>query len=126
MKRRGWNTAEAKALYDQKLSDAEISGKVGTTASAVAYWQRGLGLPANQGHHPPPRPETPNLKRYLPPVSPPPRPLALPADRDPVELSIRLDDGKWEFSIKAPNLKGVRDIYALAGLVLENMGQIPE
>ena len=47
MKRREWDTEKAKALYDQKLSDVEIAGRVGATASAVAYWRRGLGLPAN-------------------------------------------------------------------------------
>lgn len=126
MKRREWDTEKTKALYDQKLSDAEIAGRVGTTASAVAYWRRGLGLPANLGQHSPPQEEPEPKVLPPPPASPPSRPLALPTDRDPVELSIRLDDGKWEISIRAPNLKGVRDIYALAGLVLENMGQIPE
>lgn len=47
MKRREWDTEKAKTLYDQKLSDVEIAGRVGATASAVAYWRRGLGLPAN-------------------------------------------------------------------------------
>lgn len=47
MKRREWDTEKAKTLYDQKLSDVEIAGRVGATVSAVAYWRRGLGLPAN-------------------------------------------------------------------------------
>ena len=54
MKRREWDTEKAKTLYDQKLSDVEIAGRVGATASAVAYWRRGLGLPANQELRPPP------------------------------------------------------------------------
>ncbi len=29
MKRRGWDTERARTLYDEKLSDAEIAGKVG-------------------------------------------------------------------------------------------------
>lgn len=83
MKRRGWDTEKAKALYDQKLSDAEIAGEVGTTASAVAFWQRGLGLPANPGQRPPPR-EKPLSKAAPPlPVSPPPRPLALSTNGAP-------------------------------------------
>lgn len=72
MKRREWDTEKAKALYDQKLSDAEIAGRVGTTASAVACWRRGLGLPANPGQHPPPQ-EEPEPKE-IPPLPPPLRP----------------------------------------------------
>lgn len=84
MKRRRWDTEKAKALYDQKLSDAEIAGRVGTTASAVAFWRRGLGLPANQGQRPPSRSENPESKAASPPpVSPPLRTLALPADSPP-------------------------------------------
>lgn len=126
MKRREWDTDKARALYDQKLSDAEIAGRVGTTASAVAFWRRGLGLPANPGQRPPSQEEPETRAAPPPPASPPSRPLALPPNGAPVELSINLDDGKWALSIRAPNLKGARDIYALAGLVLENMGQIPE
>ena len=59
MKRREWDTEEARTLYDEKLSDAEIAGRVGTTASAVAYWRRSLGLPANPERRPPPAPEAP-------------------------------------------------------------------
>lgn len=121
MKRRGWDTEEAKALYNQKLSDHEIAGKVGATASAVASWRQGLGLPANPARHPPPQEEPQSKAAPSPPSILPPRPPELPANGAPVELSIRLDDGKWELSIKAPNLDGTRDIYALAGMILENM-----
>lgn len=122
MKRRGWDTAEAKALYDQKLSDTEIAGKVGTTASAVAFWRRGLGLPANPGRHPPPQegPE-PNVTPP-PPASPPPRPLALPSVKGPVELSVELDGRA--FALRAPDLEGAAWIHSYAGQLLEDMGQI--
>ena len=91
MKRREWDTEKAKALYDQKLSDAEIAGRVGATASAVAYWRRGLGLPANQELRPPPLEALGPKSAPPPPVSPPSRPLALPAMKEPVELSVELD-----------------------------------
>ena len=76
MKRRGWDTEKEKALYDLKLSDTEIAGKVGATASAVAFWRRGLGLPVNLGRHPPSRPEIPEPKAAPPPAR-------LPAVPDP-------------------------------------------
>lgn len=122
MKRRGWDTKKAKALYDQRLSDAEIAGKVGTTSSAVAYWRRGLGLPANPGRHPPPQ-EDPAPNVTPPPlVSPPPRPLALPSVKGPVELSVELDGRA--FALRAPDLEGAAWIHSYAGRLLEDMGQI--
>ncbi len=76
MKRREWDTDKAKALYDQKLSDAGIAGKVGTTASAVANWRRSLGLPANREMCSP-HLETPELKAAPPPPRPSPlRPVS--------------------------------------------------
>ena len=123
MKWRGWDTEKAKALYVQKLSDAEIAGRVGTTASAVAFWRRGLGLPANPGHHPPPRPEIPEPKATPPPpVSPPPRPLALPITKGPVEMSVEMDG--HAFALRAPDLEGAAWIHAYDGRLLEDMGQI--
>lgn len=123
MKRRGWDTEKAKALYDLKLSDTEIAGKVGATASAVAFWRRGLGLPANPGHHPPPRPEIPEPKAVPPPpVSPPPRPLALPITKGPVEMSVEMDG--HAFVLRAPDLEGAARIHSYAGRLLEDMGRI--
>ena len=80
MKRRGWDTERARTLYDEKLSDAEIAGRVGTTASAVAYWRRGLGLPANPERRSPPAPEDP-ASNAPPLADAPPRPLAVPVGR---------------------------------------------
>lgn len=122
MKRRGWDTEKAKALYDQKLSDAEIAGRVGTTASAVAYWRRGLGLPANPGQHPPPQEEPEPKAVPSPPASPPPRPLALPSVKGPVELSVELDGRA--FALRAPDLEGAARIHSYAGRLLEDMGRI--
>lgn len=123
MKRRGWDTEKAKALYDQKLSDAEIAGRVGTTASAVAFWRRGLGLPANSGQRSPSRPEIPEPKAVPPPpVSPLPRPLALPITKGPVEMSVEMDG--HAFALRAPDLEGAERIYEYAGRRLEDMGQI--
>lgn len=123
MKRRGWDTEKAKALYAQKLSDAEIAGRVGTTASAVAFWRRGLGLPANPGQRPPPRPENSEPKAAPPPpVSPPLRPLALPITKGPVELSVEMDGRA--FALRAPDLEGAAWIHEYAGRLLEDMGQI--
>lgn len=122
MKRRGWDTEKAKALYDQKLSDAEIAGRVGTTASAVPFWRRGLGLPANLGRHPPSRSENPEPKAEPPPpVSQPSRPLALPITKGPVELSVEMDGRA--FALRAPDLEGAAWIHAYAGRLLKDMGQ---
>lgn len=104
MKRREWNTDKAKTLYDEKMSDAEIAGRVGTTASAVAYWRRGLGLPANPGQHPPPQEEPEPKVIPPPPASHPSRPLALPSVKGPLELSVELDGRA--FALRAPDLDG--------------------
>lgn len=104
MKRREWGTEKAKTLYDQKLSDVEIAGEVGATASAVAYWRRGLGLPANLERHPPSQP------------------LALLTKKGPVELSVEM--GGRAFTLRAPDLEGAAWIYEYAGRLLEDMGQI--
>lgn len=85
MRRRDWDTEKAKALYDQKLTDAEIAGEVGTTASAVAFWRRSLGLPANPGQHSPPWEEPKSKAAPSPPVSPPSQPPVLPANGGPPE-----------------------------------------
>lgn len=122
MKRREWDTEKAKALYDQKLSDVEIAGRVGATASAVAYWRRGLGLPANQELRPPPLEALGSKPAPPPPVSPPSRPLALPAMKGPVELSVEMDG--HAFALRAPDLEGAAWIHSYAGQLLEDMGQI--
>lgn len=123
MKRRGWDTEKAKALYDLKLSDTEIAGKVGATASAVAFWRRGLGLPANLGRHPPSLSENPEPKAAPPPpASPPSRPLALPITKGPVEMSVEMDG--HAFALRAPDLEGAAWIHAYDGRLLEDMGQI--
>lgn len=41
--------------------------------------------------------------------------------KSPAELSVRLDDGKFECLLKAPSLEGLRRIYKFAGLLLEKM-----
>ena len=120
MKRRGWDTEKAKVLYDQNLSDAEIAGRVRATASAVACWRRGLGLPANPGQRPPPQEEAKPVPS--PSSTPPPRPLALPAVKGPVELSVELDGRA--FALRAPDLEGAVWIHAYAGRLLEDMSQI--
>ena len=120
MKRREWDTEKAKALYDQKLSDAEIAGEIGATASAVAYWRRGLGLPANLERHPPPQ-EDPEPKA-VPLPSPPSRTLTLPARKGPVELSVELDGRA--FTLRTPDLEGAAWIHEYAGRLLGDMGRI--
>lgn len=121
MKRREWDTEKAKALYDQKLSDVEIAGRVGATASAVAYWRRALGLPANQELRPPPLEDLGPKPAPPPPVSPPSRPLALPAMKGPVELSVEMDG--HAFALRAPDLDGAKRIHEYAGYLLKGMGQ---
>ncbi len=121
MKRREWDTEKAKALYDQKLSDTEIAGRVGATAPAVAYWRRGLGLPANQELRPPPLEDLGPKPAPPPPVSPPSRPLALPAMKGPVELSVEMDG--HAFALRGPDLDGAERIHEYAGYLLKGMGQ---
>ena len=121
MKRREWDTEKAKTLYDQKLSDVEIAGRVGATASAVAYWRRVLGLPANQELRPPPLEALGSKPAPPPPVSPPSRPLALPAMKGPVELSVEMDG--HAFALRAPDLEGAAQIYEYAGRLLEDVKQ---
>lgn len=121
MKRREWDTEKAKTLYDQKLSDAEIAGRVGATASAVAYWRRGLGLLANQELRPPPLEALGSKPAPPPPVSPPSRPLALPAMKGPVELSVEMDG--HAFALRAPDLEGAAQSYEYAGRLLEDVKQ---
>ncbi len=119
MKRREWDTEKAKDLYYQGLSDAEIAGKVGATATAVAYWRRGLKLPANPERRPPPQ-EEPKERPEAPPLhSSPARPLALPMVKGPIALSVELEDRA--FALRAPNLEGAAQIYEYAGRLLENM-----
>lgn len=102
MKRRGWDTEKAKVLYDQNLSDAEIAGRVRTTASAVACWRRGLGLPANPGQRPPPQEEAAPVPS--PPSTPPPRPLVLPAKGVPAtnQRSVCGGERRKEWSGRSP------------------------
>lgn len=120
MKRREWDTEKAKALYDQKLSDAEIAGEVGATASAVAYWRRGLGLPANLERHPPPQEDPEPEAAPLP--SPPSQSLTLLARKGPVELSVEM--GGRAFTLRAPDLEGAAWIHEYAGRLLGDMGRI--
>lgn len=133
MKRREWDTEKARVLYDQKLSDAEIAAEVKTTPTAVAYWRRGQGLPANgassgprqtgsgEERRPPPM-ENPESRAALkPPASPPSRPLALPAMKGPIELSVELDG--YAFALRAPDLEGAARIHEYAGRLLKDMEQ---
>lgn len=122
MKRRGWDTEKARVLYDQRLSDAEIAAKVGTTTSAVSFWRRGLGLPANSGKRPPPQEDPEPKAAPSPPVPSPSRPLALPITKGPVEMSVEMDG--HAFALRAPDMDGAAWIHAYAGRLLEDMGQI--
>ena len=119
MKRREWDTEKAKTLYDQKLTDTEIAGEVGATASAVAYWRRGLGLPANLERHPPPQDPEPKAAPF---PFPPSQPLALLTKKGPVELSVEMDGRA--FTLRAPDLEGAAWIHEYAGRLLGDMGRI--
>ena len=119
MKRREWDTEKAKTLYDQKLTDTEIAGEVGATASAVAYWRRGLGLPANLERHPPPQDREPKAAPF---PFPPSQPLALLTKKGPVELSVEMDGRA--FTLRAPDLEGAAWIHEYAGRLLGDMGRI--
>lgn len=110
MKARSWDTERARALYDQGRADAEIAAEVGATASAVAFWRRKLGLPANHARQAPAKATVEE------------RPLRLPSARGPVELSVELDGRA--FALRAPDLEGAAWIHEYAGKLLEDMGQI--
>lgn len=117
VKKRGWDTSKAKALYDEKKTDSEIAEAVGVTRSTICAWRRGLQLPPN-----PPSEENHEPKAAPPPpVSPPSRPLALPAMKGPVELSVEMDG--HAFALRAPDLGGAERIYEYAGHLLKDMEQ---
>lgn len=61
-------------------------------------------------------------RRSPPPASPPSRPLALPAMKGPVELSVELDGRA--FALRAPDLEGAAWIHEYAGRLLEDMRRI--
>ena len=122
MKRREWDTEKAKALYDQKLSDVEIAGRVGATASAVAYWRRSLGLPANLERHPPPLEALGPKSAPPPPAFPPSQPPTLPAMKGPVELSVEM--GGRALTLRAPDLEGAVWIHEYTGRLLGDMGRL--
>lgn len=137
MKERSWDTEKARTLYEQGLSDRKIAMEVGTTAGAVGFWRRKLGLPANQEHRaapeaPPPKespPEAPPPKEspleappeasssQAPPVSE--RPLSLPKVKGPIELSVEIKN--CAFAVRAPDLEGLAWIYEYAGKLLRKM-----
>lgn len=126
MKERSWDTEKARTLYEQGLSDRKIAMEVGTTAGAVGFWRRKLGLPANQEHRaapeaPPPKespPEAPpETSSQAPPVSE--RPLSLPKVKGPIELSVEIKN--CAFAVRAPDLEGLAWIYEYAGKLLRKM-----
>lgn len=109
-----WDTEKARALYEQDWSDARIAKEVGTTAASVARWRKELGLPSlieRRGV----------CAEKSPSPSPPSRPLALPAVKGPVELSIEMDG--HAFALRAPDLEGAARIHEYAGRLLKDMGQ---
>lgn len=119
MKRREWDTEKARALYEQDWSDARIAEEVGTNTAAVARWRKELGLPSlieRRGASPAEAPASVQLGQ---PASPPPRPLALPPVKGPIELSVELDGRA--FALRAPDLEGAAQIYEYAGRLLEEI-----
>jgi transposase len=49
-------------FYRQGLSDKEISRRLNLSISAIWYWRRTLGLPANFEYHPPTKKEKPKIE----------------------------------------------------------------
>lgn len=124
MRKRSWDTEAARAMYDAGKSDREIAETLGIHRNTVYHWRFVQNLPSNTRKAE--RPKEAEPKAPPPRPSPLPRPLRLPTNEDPVDLSIRLDDGRWAFSIRAPDFDGVQAIYALAGTALEDMLRIFE
>lgn len=117
MRRRAWDTDDARALYDQRLSDNEIAKRIGVTASAVACWRRGLGLPANGASAGAQPGGSSEELRSLPQTAPP------GMEKGPVALSFEYQD--CALVIKASDMEGVRQIYKYAGRILAGIGRAP-
>ncbi len=114
MKKQSWDTEAARAMYDAGKSDREIAEALGVSRNTVYHWRFVQNLPSNTR-----KAERP---KEAEPKAPPPRPLALPVTKGPVELSVELDGRA--FALRAPDLEGASCIHAYAGRLLEDMGRI--
>lgn len=124
MGKRSWDTEAARAMYDDGKSDGEIARALGIHRNAVYHWRFVQGLPSNTMPGWPTREskEAGAKAAVPPPASPPSRPLALPAMKGPVELSVELDGRA--FALRAPDLEGAAWIHEYAGRLLEDMRRI--
>ncbi len=114
MKKQSWDTEAARAMYDAGKSDREIAETLGISRNTVYHWRFVQSLPSNTRKAGNPK-ETEQK-------APPPRPLALPVMKGPMELSVEIDGRA--FALRAPDLDGAAWIYKYAGRLLEDMGQI--
>ena len=114
MKKQSWDTEAARAMYDAGKSDREIAEALGVSRNTVYHWRFVQNLPSNT--------RTVERPKEAEPKAPPPRPLALPVTKGPVELSVEMDG--LAFALRAPDLEGASCIHAYAGRLLEDMGRI--
>lgn len=110
MSKRTWDTGRARKLYDDGWSDARIAAELGTKPNAVAFWRRGLKLPANSERHPPPGPGAA-------PEGKPPQVLRVL--NGPVSFTVELRG--CSLTLRAPDLEGARWIHKYAGQLLEEI-----
>lgn len=121
MKKRSWDTEAAQAMYDAGKSDREIAEALGISRNSVYHWRFVQNLPSHtmRGQRPE-KPRETEPEAAAPRPSPPSRPLALPAAKGPLELSVELDGRA--FALRAPDLEDAARIYEYAGRVLESLG----
>lgn len=114
MKKISWDTEAARAMYDAGKSDREIAEVLGISRNTVYHWRFVQNLPSNT--------RKVERQKKTEPKAAPSRPLALPAMKGPVELSVELDGRA--FALRAPDLEGAAWIHGYAGQLLEGMGRI--
>lgn len=127
MKKRTWDAERARALYDEGWTDARISAEVGVKPSAVAFWRRGLKLPANSEHRPPPETGAESVPEKQPPAALRPEaapagensPLTLRALTGPVSFSVELHG--CALTLRAPDLEGAVWMHKYAGQLLKEL-----
>lgn len=114
MKKISWDTEAARAMYDAGKSDREIAEALGISRNTVYHWRFIQNLPPNTRKAGRPKETEPKAS--------PPRPLALPVAKGPMELSVKMD--VRAFALRAPDLEGAAWIHEYAGQLLKDVGRI--
>lgn len=101
-------------MYDAGKSDREIAEALGISRNTVYHWRFIQNLPSNTRKAGRPKETEPKAS--------PPRPLALPVAKGPIELSAEMDGRA--FALRTPDLEGGAWIHEYAGQLLKDVGRI--